>query len=96
MNYSEFNKFIRIIIRSTKKYGFKVKRNDKKYLVLENIHGHIVIPKIKSDEFVRIFIVEYGEHIVRQFKTRAYRDCNIYFRFMNQYNIYFNEKNANI
>jgi len=93
MNQSQFSKLIKIIISSTKKYDLKVKRNDKDYLVLENIYGHVIVPKTKTEDFVRIFIVEYGEHIVKEFHSYSLKNSYIYYKFIKYYKTYFDAKN---
>ena len=96
MNQEDFSKLVKILINSTKKYGLYVKRNDKKYLVLENIYGHIIVPKTKTDDFVRIFVIEYGEHIVKQFVSNHLKNQEIYYKFIKYYKKYFDAKNISL
>lgn len=96
MNQEDFSKLVKILISSTKKYGLQVKRNDKHYLVLESLYGHVIVPKTKTDEFVRIFVVEYGEHIVKQFFSTHLKNQEIYYKFIKYYKRYFNAKNISL
>ena len=46
-----------------------------------------------TKDFVRVFIVEYGEHIVKEFHSYSLKNSYIYYKFIKYYKTYFDAKN---
>jgi hypothetical protein len=83
---------VRLLVKKLKnnlvKAGLTIERDDDKYLVARGLDHTVIMPKIKTDKFVRILIVEYDQHIVRSIQYSGYYYLSFLERFRRIYNEY--------
>lgn len=65
-----------------------IERDDKKYLVARGLDHTIIYPKIKTDKFIRVLIVEYDSHVVKNITYSGYYYKTIIQKIKKTYNQY--------
>lgn len=71
-----------------KSAGLEIEKDDDKYLVARGLDHTVIYPKIKTDKFIRVMIVEYDSHIVKNITYTGYYFKTILEKFTKAYNRY--------
>lgn len=80
--------FIKNLEKYLKSIGLIVEKNDNKYFVARGLDYVIIVPKIKTEEFIRIMIVEYDSHIVKNITYSGFFYKTILQKFKKEFNKY--------
>jgi hypothetical protein len=83
---------VRLLVKKLKnnlvKAGLTIERDDDKYLVARGLDHTVIMPKINTDRFIRVLIVEYDQHIVRSIQYSGYYYLSFLEKFRKVYNRY--------
>lgn len=75
------------------KRGLQIEKDDDKYFVARGFDHTIIFPKFKTEKFIRLLIVEYDSHVVRNIVYRGYFSRMALDKFKKEYNKYLLAKN---